>query len=184
MRLYRAAIDAAGPPSLAVDALERLRSALADSALRLDAARLLCWAALRRDDLTEYERGLGVLREMKSSMVQDEVGFWALLARHERLEDARKAAREYRDVPPPTPMEAVQLARAWSELGLGDLAVDMFRNHGERYGIAFEAWATYFDLLIERRQWGRSASGGFVVAGSGLGQGRHPSHDLVRRGHR
>ena len=153
MRLYRAAVDASGPPSQAVDALERLRSALTDPALRLDAARLLCWAALRRDDLTDYERGLGVLRELKSAMVQDEVGSWVLLARQDRLEDARRLAREYRDVPPPTPSEAVQLARGWSELGLGDLAVDMFRVHGERYGVAFEAWATYFDLLTERGQW-------------------------------
>ncbi len=153
MRLYRAAVDASGPPSQAVDALDRLRAALTDPALRLDAARLLCWASLRRDDLTEYERGLAVLREMRSAMVQDEVGSWVLLARHDRLEDARRAAREYRDVPPPTPMEAVQLSRAWSDLGLGDLAVDMFRAHGERYGVAFEAWATYFDLLVERGQW-------------------------------
>jgi len=153
MRLYRAAIDASGPPAQAVDGLDRLRTSLTDPALKIDAARLLCWAALRRDDPVEYERALSVLRESKSTMVQDEVGFWLLLARHDRLEDARRMAREYRELPPPTPMEAVQLARAWSELGLGDLAVDMFRDHGDRYGVAIDVWATYFDLLIDRRQW-------------------------------
>lgn len=153
MRLYRAAVDASGPPAQAVDALDRLRTSLTDPMLRLEAARLLCWAAMRRDDPAEYERGLAVLRELKSTTVQDEAGSWALLARHDRLEDARQAAREYRGVPPPTPIEAVQLARAWSELGLGDLGVAMFRDHAERYGLVFEVWATYFDLLMERRQW-------------------------------
>ncbi|MGE3308976.1 MAG: hypothetical protein AB7O66_03330 [Limisphaerales bacterium] len=151
--LVRAALDASGPPSVAVDALGKLRSALADPARRLEAARLLCSAAARRDDPAEYERGLAVLRELESTMVVDEAVLWGLMARHDRIEEARKAAREFRPVPPPTAMEAVQLARAWSDLGLGDLAVEMFRENSQRYGMAYEVLAVYFDLLMERRLW-------------------------------
>ncbi len=153
MQLYRAAIDATGPPAEAVDALERLRAGLTDPKWRLEAARLLCWSAIRRDDLQEFERGLAVLREWRSTMVQDEAGSWALLARHGRLEEAKTAAREYNRIPPPTPMEAIQLVRAWSELGLGDLGVAMFEQHAARYGVAFDVWAAYLDLLVERRKW-------------------------------
>ncbi len=153
MALLRAAIDASGPPAVAVEALEKLRSALADPDQRLEAARLLCAAAARRDDPAEYERGLAVLREMGSTMVHDEAARWGLLARHDRLEEARQAAREHQPVPPPTAMEAVQLARAWSELGLGDLGVEMFRENALRYGMTYEVWAVYFDLLMERRLW-------------------------------
>lgn len=153
MRLYRAAIEASGPPAIAVEAMERLRTALTGPVHRLEAARLLCWASARRDDPDEYERGLAVMREMESAMVQDEAGWWVLLVRHDRLEDARKAAKAYREVPPPTAMEAVQLVRAWSELGLSDLGVAMLKDHAEQYGISFDVWAIYLDLLMERKQW-------------------------------
>ncbi len=151
--LYRAALDALGAPGVAVEAMDRLRAAMEDPGTRFEGARLLCWAALRRDDLGSYERGLAVLRELGSSTVFDEAGAWTLLARRDRVEEAREAARGYRGVPPPTPMEAIHLARAWNDLGLGDMAVAMFVAHVERYGLVQEVWATYLDLLIGRRQW-------------------------------
>lgn len=170
MRLYRAAVDASGPPARAVEALERLRSALTDPGLRLEAARLLCGAALRREDLVDFERGMAVLRELDSAMVQDEVSYWALLARQDRREDALVKAQAYAGVPPPTPMEAVQLVRAWSELGLGDRAVAMLREHAGLYGVNFEVWAAYFDLLMERRQWDELRRVAALVRGNASGK--------------
>ena len=153
LKLYRAALDAVGQPVKAVEGLERLRAALGNWPDRVEAARLICWAAQKRQDLTDYGKGLSVLRELGSAMVQDEVGEWQLLGHVDRRDDAVKAAREYRGVPPSTPMEAIQLVRAWTELGLGDLGVAMFKDHIARYGSVFEVWAAYFDLLMERRLW-------------------------------
>jgi len=153
LKLYRAALDAVGQPVKAVEGLEQLRAAITTWPDRVEAARLLCWASMKRQDLVDYGRGLAVLRELESAMVQDEVGEWQLLVQADRREEALKAAREFRGVPPSTPMEAIQLVRAWTELGLGDLGVAMFKDHIARYGSVFEVWAAYFDLLMERRLW-------------------------------
>lgn len=136
-----------------VAGLDRLHAALTNPPLKLMAARLLGAAAVRRNELPEYERAIVALRELKSTMVFDEVLLWQLLSRNGRLAEARELASKYPEVPPPTAIEAVQLVRAWLALGLDELGVNMFRENASRYGLDVEVWSTYLDLLTLRQDW-------------------------------
>ena len=155
MQIYAAGADAISGVSMdrLVPALGTLREGLKDPELRLSAARLLGGAAFRRNDVVDYERAIATLREASSAMVFDDVLLWQLLAQNGRRAEARDLAARYPNVPPPTGIEAVQLARAWLALGLDELGAKMFREEASRYGLDLEVWSTYLDILTMRGDW-------------------------------
>lgn len=155
MEVYAAGADAlaGGEIERVVRGMTALRAALEVPEVQLAAARMLGAAAYQRNDLTDYQRAIGVLQQLNSAMVFDDVLLWQLLARNGQLAEARERASKYPNVPPPTAVEAVQLARAWLALGLDELGVSMFRDNASRYGLDVDVWSTYLDLLTMRRDW-------------------------------
>ena len=154
LQLYRAALDAGwGGVDRAAPALERLRQAVQDPTLRVVGLRLLSAVSLQRDELEEFGKTLDGLAAAGSTMVQDHAAWWDLLRRHGRLEEARRLAAEYGPLPPPTPVEAVQLARALLALGLESKAIELFHDHATHYGMSLDVWAAYLDLLMLKGDW-------------------------------
>lgn len=152
--LYQAAVEAGwGNGAERSAGFTKLREALEDPRRRLVAARMLCAAAGARDDTAEYEHGLQALRSMGSAVVPDDVGWWQLLYRTGRKDEAVAQARAYDRVPPPTAFEMVQLARAWAALGLDQLSVDMLEEHAASFQMSREVWGCFLDLLVQRRDW-------------------------------
>lgn len=154
LALYRAAYDAGwGGVDNAVSGLQVLRKAREVPDRRLVAERLMGAVALQRDDVEEYGRVLESLIQQQSTLVQDHAAWWNLLRVHGRTNEAVTLAKAYQPVPPPTPVEAVHLARAWLGLGLLNEGITFFHDHATRYGLSLEVWATYLDLLMIKGDW-------------------------------
>lgn len=151
--LYRLACDAGGAPTAAAhDAVKTLLAAVEKPALRILACRLLLTASARRLDAEQAGELLGRLNDWQEDTLPDHLGYWRLLSRVGRKEEALRLAesRARRPASAEEALELAQLFRAWT---LPDRALEVFRQFGRDFRDSAELWIAYSRALLEGRRW-------------------------------
>jgi predicted Zn-dependent protease len=158
MDLYDAAYRSGwGEATEMAAARRRLGEAMENPDTRNTACRLEMVVATQLNQPDAYQAALERLQDRRFDRLQDHVGYWRLLARSNRKEEAVRMAQEY-VTPPNNPFELVRLAEAYVGLGLTDAALAVLRKHSGLMGNTDSAWslavwALYGDLLIEGKRW-------------------------------
>lgn len=141
-----------GLPSEATEARDAMKRFQNEPTQRLLAHRLSLQAAYAHADLSGYESSLTVLKELHADRIKDHVNLWRLLAHSQRREEAVGEARAF-VTPASTPSEAQDLASAFNQLGMQDIALALLEKTTREYPWSGELWALWADILISQKRW-------------------------------
>ena len=149
---HAALVAALGPMETARAALESLETALEKPAQRPLACRLLLLVSARRFNTERYRELLGHLREMQGDTLLDHIGYWRLLARSGRKDEALRLA-ELLSSQPASAAEVLALAHLYREWMLGEGSLRVLRRFVPEFAESPELWLDYADTLVEDRGW-------------------------------
>lgn len=158
LTLYEAAFLAGwGTPDQRSEGWRRLETAAAQPRTRALAGRLRLILLAHASDLAGYEATLAQLVEVGADRITDHIRHWHLLAETGRASEARALA-ERALVQPPPPWEALDLAKAYLDLGMRETASRLMAfttsEHGDTPGRwSLGLWVLHGDLLVELRQY-------------------------------
>lgn len=141
-----------GLPSEATEARAAMKRFQNEPTQRLLAHRLSMQAAYAHADLSGYESSLAVLKELHEDRIKDHVNLWRLLAHSHRKEEAIREAQAF-VTPASTPSDAQDLASAFNQLGMQDIALTLLEKTTREYPRSGELWALWADILITQKRW-------------------------------
>ena len=153
LRLYQAAYQAGwGTVNERLQGKESLDAALTHAEGRVVANRLSMAVGLQTRDFQRFAQALRRLSEGGLDTPADHCNYWHLLSAAGRKADAIELAKAYRK-PPGTGGEAIQLAEAYSIMGLADNAIDLLRRGTMEYAYDERIWMVWGDILIANQRW-------------------------------
>lgn len=154
---HSAYMAAWGSPEQAAAGRRFMAAALENPDLEIEAHRANLVVASALLDALSYEKSLRRLEEARAANLYDAVGYWRLLVKVGRADEARKLAQNYL-YPPRTAWEVLDQAIAYLDLGLQDLACQFMRRYVPQFGRASAGWSiamwiVYGELLMDLRRW-------------------------------
>jgi tetratricopeptide (TPR) repeat protein len=125
---------------------------LQDPERRLLAHQLRLPVAYAQADLKGYEESLRFLHEQNVDRINQQVDYWRLLDHVHRKEDAIRAAKEF-VVPPSTPLETINMATTFAELGLDDDAIKLLEKGTRDFPWNPDLWSLLGSTLAKHKRW-------------------------------
>ncbi|MCS1411299.1 MAG: hypothetical protein M2R45_04497 [Verrucomicrobia subdivision 3 bacterium] len=155
LELYRAASDATSDRQ---NVAEKGQAILDEAKRSLDTGELAHRLQLRvsheRGDLPSFTASWTHLTENFADITADHLLYWDLLRQLGRVEEAKAAAQDYVHRPR-TSHEAIEIADAFTKLGLGKIASRYLKAHAAESGSTSESnWQAQAEHLIYEKQWG------------------------------
>lgn len=126
--------------------------AKADPRFAFLAHRLQFAISIHRGDPRAYAESLDALTRQGDAWVSDHVLYWRLLAQNGQRDTAIECINTSALIAQ-HPDEAILLARARYELGLGEESRTILRQYSRLFPDSESLWLCYANLLVEQRQW-------------------------------
>jgi len=141
-----------GPPGTLLEGREALRVARQDPRLRLTASRVQLQVSFAMQDDQTYGQVLAELEEEHLTRITDHAWHWLLITTLGRRDQARELARDYAGVPT-SPMEARNLAAAYTFLGLDEIASKLLSEQLRVFAFDADLWVLQVRTLMNRKEW-------------------------------
>ena len=153
-QLYRTAYEALWGSAIQA---EKSRQQLEDFALQPDAIlarQLLLLVLFQEEDSRNYARVLNLMKSDQQDRYAHHIGYWTVLAKADRREQALELARSH-PVAPDNVNDFVNHINFYRDNEALDLALEFAQTHIQSFPADTYVFSSYANLLIELQDWNR-----------------------------